>query len=141
MSACWCTAAPAVQMAKARGAHVIATASAANHDFLRSLGADETIDYRSTRFEDVVSGLDIVLDTVGGETLARSPAVLRDGGRLVTLVGRVPPELCADGRIQCPSNAPWDVQAGLAATAQFIAAGQLRVPIERVYPLDAVAEA
>jgi len=81
----------AVQIAKVRGAHVLATASAGNHDYLREIGADETIDYRSIRFEDVAKDIDVVVDTVGGETTVRSAAVLRDGGRLVTLVGTVRP--------------------------------------------------
>ena len=76
-----------VQIAKARGAYVIATASARNHEFLKEIGADEVIDYRATRFEDIVHDVDVVIDTVGGDTLVRSEQVLRDGGRLVTLVG------------------------------------------------------
>lgn len=64
-----------VQIAKARGAYVIATASARNHDYLREIGADEVIDYRATRFEDVVRNVDVVVDTVGGDTLARSEQV------------------------------------------------------------------
>ena len=75
----------AVQLARWRGARVTATASAANLDFVRSLGADEVIDYRATRFEDAVGGVDAVFDTVGGETLARSRAVLKEGGKLVTI--------------------------------------------------------
>ena len=62
----------AVQLARWRGARVTATASAANLDFVRSLGADEVIDYRAERFEDVVRDVDVVFDTVGGETLERS---------------------------------------------------------------------
>lgn len=130
-----------VQIAKARGATVIATASARNHDYLRGIGVDQAIDYTTTRFEDVVSKVDVVVDTVGGDTLARSPAVLRDGGRLVTLVGSVPAELCTDGRIQCPPRAPWNVHQGLAGVAPLIAAGQLRVHIERSYPLAEIAAA
>lgn len=131
----------AVQIAKARGAHVIATASARNHDFLRELGADQTIDYRTTRFEEAVRDVDIVIDTVGGDTLTRSPAVLRDGGRLVTLVGTVPAHLCADGRIACPATPPWRVRPALEAVAPLIASGQVRIHVERVYPLDQVVEA
>lgn len=131
----------AVQIAKARGAHVIATASAGNHAYLREIGVDQAIDYRTTRFEDVVSGVDIVVDTVGGETLSRSAAVLRDGGRLVTLVGNVPAELCADGRIVCPPRAPWDVRQGLEGVAPLIAAGQLRVNIDRSFMLDDIVAA
>ncbi|MGH9591669.1 MAG: NADP-dependent oxidoreductase, partial [Bryobacteraceae bacterium] len=76
----------AVQLAKWRVAHVIATASAGNLDFVRSLGADEVIDYRATPFEKVARDLDIVFDTVGGETLARSWALLKPGGKAVTIV-------------------------------------------------------
>src|SRR5687768_9442848 len=61
-----------VQLAKARGAYVIATASSQNHKFLKEIGADEVIDYRATRFEDVVRNVDVVIDTVGGDTLTRS---------------------------------------------------------------------
>lgn len=130
-----------VQIAKAKGAHVIATASARNHDYLRSLGADEVIDYRSTRFEDVVHDVDVVVDTVGGETLARSGKVLRDGGRLVTLVGSVPASMCQDGRIVCPAAPPWNVGPGLSAVAPLIAAGQLGINIDGIYTLDTIVDA
>lgn len=75
----------AVQLAKGQGAHVIVTASAASQAFLQALGADEMIDYRSTRFEDVVSEIDVVFDAVGGETLERSWSVLKPDGRVVTI--------------------------------------------------------
>jgi NADPH:quinone reductase-like Zn-dependent oxidoreductase len=64
---------------------VIGTAAAHNLGFVRGLGADQVIDYRATRFEDAVPDLDVVFDTVGGETLERSWGVLRAGGRLVTV--------------------------------------------------------
>ncbi len=130
-----------VQIARARGAEVIATASERNHDYLREVGVVQAIDYRSTRFEDVVKEVDIVVDTVGGDTLLRSAAVLRDGGRLVTLVGNVPPELCADGRILCPPRAPWNVRQGLEGVATLIAAGKLKVNIDRSYGLDGIVAA
>jgi NADPH:quinone reductase-like Zn-dependent oxidoreductase len=75
----------AVQLARYKKAHVIATASAANTDFVKALGADEVIDYRTTPFETVVRDVDVVLDTVGGDTRHRSWGVLRKGGRLVTV--------------------------------------------------------
>ena len=75
----------AVQLARHAGAHVIATASARNRDLLRELGADEIIDYATTRFEAVVQGADLVLDMVGGDTLERSWAVVKPGGALVSL--------------------------------------------------------
>lgn len=74
-----------VQLARHKGAYVIATSSAANMDFVKELGADEVIDYRTTPFETVVRDVEVVLDTVGGETRDRSWGVLRKGGRLITV--------------------------------------------------------
>jgi NADPH:quinone reductase-like Zn-dependent oxidoreductase len=82
----------AVQLAPWRGARVTGTASAANLDFVRSLGADKVIDYRAERFEDVVHDVDVVFDTVGGETLEGSWGVLKPGGRLVTAEYTIRPE-------------------------------------------------
>jgi NADPH:quinone reductase-like Zn-dependent oxidoreductase len=81
----------AVQIAKARGAHVIGTASAAKHEFVASLGADELIDYRATDFASHAGGVDVVLDTIGGDTARGSIGVLRPGALLVTIVGRQGP--------------------------------------------------
>jgi NADPH:quinone reductase-like Zn-dependent oxidoreductase len=75
----------AVQLARRQHAHVIATASAENIDVVKALGADEVIDYRTTPFETVVGDVDVVLDTVGGVTRDRSWAVLKKGGRLITI--------------------------------------------------------
>jgi NADPH:quinone reductase-like Zn-dependent oxidoreductase len=126
----------AIQLAKARGAHVVTTASARNHEFVRSLGADEAIDYRSVKFEDVVHDIDLVIDTVGGDTTERSPKVLRDGGRLVSIAGMPPPE-CESGRIACPHDGG-DEDGGARALremAALIDAGQITVHIDRVFPL------
>jgi NADPH:quinone reductase-like Zn-dependent oxidoreductase len=76
----------AVQFAKWKGAHVIGTASAANVNLVRSLGAETVIDYTSTLFEQVMQDVDLVLDTVGGETLERSWSVVKTGGTLVSLL-------------------------------------------------------
>jgi NADPH:quinone reductase-like Zn-dependent oxidoreductase len=130
-----------VQIAKARGAYVIATASAGNHEYLKGIGADEVIDYRTTRFEDVVRDVDVVVDTVGGDTLVRSEQVLRDGGRLVTLVGSVPAQICERRRVVCPATPPWDVKGGLDGVASLIAAGKVRINIDQTYPLDAIVKA
>ena len=130
-----------VQIAKARGAHVIATASASNHEYLKQIGADEVIDYRATRFEDVVRNVDVVVDTVGGDTLVRSEQVLRDGGRLVTLVGSVPAQICERRRVVCPATPPWDVKGGLDGVASLIAAGKVRINIDQTYPLEAIVKA
>ncbi len=75
----------AIQLASSRGAHVITTVSADDFDFVRALGAHEVIDYRSEAFEGHVRDVDVVFDTVGGDTLRRSWGVLKPGGRLVTI--------------------------------------------------------
>jgi NADPH:quinone reductase-like Zn-dependent oxidoreductase len=80
----------AVQFAKWKGAYVIGTASEKNADFLKSIGADEVIDYKNQRFEDLVGNMDVVLDTVGGDTFERSWGVLKPGGFLVTTVANIP---------------------------------------------------
>src|SRR3954447_21606654 len=78
----------AIQIAKAYGARVIATASTANQDLLKELGADVTIDYTKTKFEDVAKDVDVVLDPVGRDTLARSYAIVKKGGIITTIVAR-----------------------------------------------------
>jgi len=76
----------AIQIAKARGAKVIATASTANQDFLRQMGADVTIDYTKSKFEDIAKDVDVVLDAVGEDTLKRSYGVVKKGGIIVSIV-------------------------------------------------------
>jgi NADPH:quinone reductase-like Zn-dependent oxidoreductase len=78
----------AIQIAKERGAKVIATESTANQDFLKQLGADVAIDYTKAKFEDIAKDVDVVLDTVGKDTLARSYGVVKKGGFLVSIVGQ-----------------------------------------------------
>ena len=123
----------AVQIAKARGAHVIGTASAVKHDFVASLGADELIDYRATDFAAHVSGVDVVLDTIGGDTALRSIGVLRPGGLLVTIVGRRDFDLAARteaaGRFFAGVSVEPDYPA-LEALAALADSGQLRVHLQ-----------
>ena len=83
----------AVQLAKWRGAHIIATASDYNHDFLRELGVDVPVDYRTQNFENFASDVDVVLDPIGGDTQVRSLQTLKEGGILVSIVG-----LTSEGR-------------------------------------------
>ncbi len=80
----------AVQFAKWKGAYVIGTASSKNAQFLKSIGSDEVIDYKNQRFEEVVGNLDVVLDTIGGDTFERSWKVLKPGGFLVSTVASIP---------------------------------------------------
>ncbi|HZF89085.1 NADP-dependent oxidoreductase [Streptomyces sp.] len=130
----------AVQIAKARGAHVIGTASAAKHDLVRELGADEVIDYRAVRFEDAVSDVDVVLDGLGGETAERSLRVLRSGGRLITLPGPDDVPAARDG-----VRAAWVLvepdHLGLREIAALVDRGALKPVVETVLPLEDAAKA
>ncbi|MFF4577062.1 NADP-dependent oxidoreductase [Streptomyces sp. NPDC001389] len=130
----------AVQIAKARGAYVIGTASAGKHELLRSLGADEVVDYRAVAFEDVVSDVDVVLDGLGGEVAERSLSVLREGGRLITLPG--PDDIPADTR---GFRADWVLvepdRLGLREIAALADGGALKPLVEAVLPLERAAEA
>src|SRR5204862_2353238 len=81
----------AIQIAKAHGAKVIATASTANQDLLKQLGADVVIDYTKQNFENIAKDVDVVLDSIGKDTLARSYGVVKKGGIIVSLVARADP--------------------------------------------------
>ncbi|MCI4083891.1 NADP-dependent oxidoreductase [Streptomyces sp. MMS21 TC-5] len=130
----------AVQIAKARGAYVIGTASAAKHDVLRELGADELIDYRSVDFAEAVADVDVVLDALGGETAERSLKVLKPGGHLVSLPGPDSVPAGADG-----VNASWVLVdpdlGGLQAIAELADKGLLKPLVETVLPLAEAARA
>ncbi|WP_217691564.1 MULTISPECIES: NADP-dependent oxidoreductase [unclassified Streptomyces] len=134
----------AVQIAKSLGAYVIGTASAAKHDFVRGLGADEVIDYRTVDFGDAMSDVDMVLDPLSGETRARSLDVLRPGGTLVSLLpGGDPAEAAkaAAREIRVENLLVEADHAGMTAIADLIQAGELRAHVEASFPLAEAAKA
>ncbi|MEV6080949.1 NADP-dependent oxidoreductase [Streptomyces sp. NPDC052069] len=134
----------AVQIAKARGAYVIGTASAPKHDFVRSLGADEVIDYRSVDFAEAVQDIDVVLDPLSGDTRARSLGILRPGGVLVSLLPGTDPDEAAraDGLgVRVETLLVEADHAGMRAIADLVEAGSLRAHIEAVFPLAEAAAA
>lgn len=132
----------AVQIAKARGAYVIGTASAAKHEFVRGLGADEVIDYRTADFVKEARDIDVVLDPLGGDDRLRSLEVLRPGGILVSILpgnfGEVA-ERAAELGVRATDMLVEHDQAGMAAIAALVESGQLKVHVSGTYPLaDAV---
>ncbi|MQY06952.1 NADP-dependent oxidoreductase [Actinomadura macrotermitis] len=134
----------AVQIAKARGAHVVATARAAAHAFVVSLGADEVVDYTAADFAAATGPVDVVLDLVGGEYAPRSLALLRPGGLLVTTVGHNPGLTADEAERHGVRFATVFVKpsgAALAGLAELAEAGGLRVHVERELPLADAAEA
>jgi NADPH:quinone reductase-like Zn-dependent oxidoreductase len=131
----------AVQFARNVGAHIFATASARNRDFVKQLGANEFIDYKSQRFEDVARDIDVVFDAVGGETFDRSFSVLKPGGSIVTIVSTENPETAFDER---KKNAFFIVepnQKQLIEVANLIDAGKLKTFVDAVVPLANAASA
>ncbi len=134
----------AVQIAKAQGAYVIATASASNARFLRSIGADEVIDYQAGPFEQKVKDVDVALDTVNPDDGIRAMSTLKPGGVLVSIVGPMPQEKCAAARIRCAAPGSSGGQPAapyLRHIATLADTGQYRVNVERVFPLSRAEEA
>ncbi|WP_330319364.1 NADP-dependent oxidoreductase [Streptomyces platensis] len=134
----------AIQIAKARGAEVLTTASAAKADFVRTLGADEVIDYRTTDFADAARDVDVVLDTVGGDTALRSLDVLRPDGTLVTVVEMHNAALArkaADRGLRCLGVTAEPDPVGLTALADLVDTGALRVHLAHTLPLSDAAQA
>ena len=134
----------AVQIAKARGAYVIATASAPKHEFVRGLGADEVIDYRQIDFSEAVDSVDVVLDTIGGDYQLRSLATLRPGGTLVSTVP-VPAEGLHQGAKRLGVRAELILveadHAGMRAIADLMEADLLRATIAGTFPLAQASRA
>ena len=129
----------AVQIAKARGAKVIATASTANQELLKQLGADVAIDYTKTKFEEVAKDVDVVFDPVGRDTLARSYAVVKKGGIITTIVSRPDQAQLDKYGIRGTSIASHPDGNELAQITKLIEAGKIKTIVTQVLPLsDAV---
>src|SRR6266498_881500 len=131
----------AVQFAKIAGARAIGTGSSRNRDFVLGLGADEYVDYSQQDVAETVSGVDVALDTVGGETTESLVPTVREGGILVT-IANAPPEEAARARgvraellVMSPSS------EDLARIAELVAGGEVRVEISEVLPLTEVQRA
>ncbi|MFI9239331.1 NADP-dependent oxidoreductase [Streptomyces sp. NPDC053079] len=134
----------AVQIAKARGAYVIGTASAAKHDFLRDLGADEVVDYTAVDFAEAVRDVDVVLDTIGGDYGPRSLRALRRGGTLVSVLPLEESFPEADARaadVRAVFVLVEPDHAGLREIAALVESGRLRVRVDAVFALEDAAKA
>lgn len=134
----------AVQIAKARGAYVIGTASAAKHDLVRTLGADEVIDYRTQDVGDTVRGVDVVIDSIGGPNWARSLRTLRRGGTLVSILpfdDTFPARQAEEAGVRAVFMLVEPDQQGLREIGALVGSGRLRVIVDAVFPLEQVAQA
>src|SRR6266436_4430506 len=131
----------AVQLAKWKGAYVFATASTKNQDLLRDLGVDESIDYTQQRFEEIARNIDIVLDTIGGETQERSWSVLKKGGNLVSLVQPPSEEKTKELGVRAVFVGVQANGEQLAEIAKLIDSGKLAPVIDRILPLSEAGRA
>ena len=132
----------AVQLAKARGARVIGTASGAEHiELIRKLGCDEAIDYKTTRFEDHVRDVDVVLDPVSGDSQRRSFGVLKKGGILVALTEEPLQDLAREKGVRATMIGVKPDGGRLADIGKFIDDGKLRPLVQAVFPLIQAKEA
>ncbi|GGV52011.1 NADP-dependent oxidoreductase [Streptomyces spectabilis] len=134
----------AIQIAKAFGAHVIATASGSKRGFVEGFGADEVIDYKAVDFTDAVRDIDVVLDTIGGDTAERSLEVLRPGGHLVTAVAEEDAELIARyaaAGMRFSGIAVDPDPGALRGLVELVEQGRLRVHVQETFPFERVADA
>ncbi|MGA9316984.1 MAG: NADP-dependent oxidoreductase [Nitrososphaeraceae archaeon] len=142
----------AVQLARWSGAHVIGTASTYDSSFLEDLGVHDVIDYKKTRFEDRVHDVDVIFDTVGGNTLERSWKVLRRGGRLVSVTSQEIPtsydkrqEYLKEKGDSFGVNATWFIvhssREQLIRIGELIDSGQLRPVVDTILPLSQASKA
>jgi NADPH:quinone reductase-like Zn-dependent oxidoreductase len=134
----------AVQIAKALGAHVTATASGSKREFVEGLGADEVIDYTAADFAATVRDIDVVLDTLGGDTARRSLGVLRPGGHLVTAAAEDDPDLAARyeaAGMRFSGIAVDPDPVALRGLVELVEQGRLRVHVQDTFPFERVADA
>jgi NADPH:quinone reductase-like Zn-dependent oxidoreductase len=128
-------------MADWAGATAITTATADNHDFVRQLGAQEVIDYAKVHFEDEVSDVDVVLDTIGGSTLQRSFGVLRQGGTLVSIVEPPSAEKAKAQGIKGEFFIVEPDRTQLEEIGRLIDTGRLRAFVDSVLPIEQARQA
>lgn len=131
----------AVQLAHAKGAKVIATASKRNHEFLQAMGADEVIDYQAAKFEEIVRDVDVVLDTIGGDTQERSFGVLKPGGIIVSIVQPPDPAKLAAHKIRGVVMLVQPNAQELAELGAMIDAGKVKPEVSEVLLLRDAAKA
>ena len=131
----------AIQIAKHLGAYVATTASSTDADFVKKLGADQVIDYKTQDFASIIKDYDSVYDTVGGETKAKSFTVLKPGGALVSMVGKADEELVKRYDVQYTGQFTRVTPERLSAITELVEQGAIKPIVDKVFPLDQAAEA
>jgi NADPH:quinone reductase-like Zn-dependent oxidoreductase len=131
----------AIQIAKARGAKVIATASTAHQDLLKQLGVDQAIDYTTTKFEDVAKDVDVVLNCVRADALGRSYGVVKKGGVIVSITDEPDQNECAKRGVTCSRMGAHPDSKVLEEVTKLIEAGKMRPIVSQTFPLADASKA
>lgn len=131
----------AIQIAKYLGAYVYATASAKDVKYVKGLGADNVIDYKSQKFEDIAKDCDAVFDLIGGETYTRSFYVLKRGGVIVSMVEQPNKELMEKYGVQAVNQFTQPTRERLDKLTELVGQGAVKVHIDKIFSLDEASEA
>ncbi len=131
----------AIQFAKAKGATVVTTVSSQDMEFVRSLGADEVVDYKNERFEDTVHDVDLVFDLVAGDTQERSWSILKDGGTMVSTLAKPSQAKAREHHVRATNYIAHPDGAELAEIGRLVDEGKVKPHVLANYSLDHVAEA
>lgn len=130
-----------MQIAKHIGAYIITTVSANDMDYVKKLGADVVIDYKTQKFEDLVKNYDAVFDTVGGETTNRSLSVLKNGGILVSMIQLADQERAKEKHIRMVAQQSQVSTDRLNRLSELVDTRVVTVHVEKTFPLEKTAEA
>jgi NADPH:quinone reductase-like Zn-dependent oxidoreductase len=134
----------AVQMSKYLGAYVVGTASGKNRDFILSLGASEHIDYEKQRFEDVLHGIDFILDTIGGDYIDRSLNVLKSGGTIISIPSGASENIAEKAKAKGLNGYSFSVQSNgknMKEISELLQKGIVKSYISKTFPFDEIQSA
>lgn len=131
----------AIQIAEALGAYVATTVSTSDKDFVKQMGADQVIDYKTEKFESILKDFDAVYDTVGGATMTKSLQVLKRGGTLVSMLGKPDEADIQKYGIIAVAQGTKTNASHLKRLAEYVDNGKVKVNVDKVFPLDQVKEA
>jgi len=131
----------AIQLAKSIGAYVATTVSTDDKEFVKGLGADEMIDYKSQKFETMLKDFDAVFDTAGGETTNKSFQILKKGGVLVSMLGQPSEELAKKHGITALGQNTQNNAQHLKRLTELVDSGKIKIHVDKVFPLDQVKDA
>lgn len=131
----------AIQLASELGAQITTTATAADTDYVKGLGAEEVIDYYAENFSELLHDYDAVFDTIGGETNIKSYKVLKNGGILVSMVAPVDESLANEKNVQYVQQSSQTTVERLTKISELVDSGKLKVNVDKIFPLDQAAEA